>query len=175
MRVPIGAMWPPLFLLALDMLVLGFALQMHFWWLAVPAAVGVFVLALDAAGRGVDYRHAVRHLQRGRSAERVAGLFQYSWCGRIACRAAARAVSPEAAAAVGHYYRDSGYRWYHFFPDNTFTRESPFLNLRFWQITLGGNVHAQARFATGASRRAGDDRRRGRAGGVTREAVRRAA
>lgn len=141
------AMWPPLLLLAGDLSVLALFSWMQWWWLAALPAAGAVILALDAMGRVVDFRHASRHLDRGRDAERVAKTYQFSWCGRVACQAAGNAVSPLAGKAVADYYRACGYRWFHIFPDNTFTRNSPFLTVRFWRVTLGGNVHAQVRLA----------------------------
>ena len=153
MRVPLGAMWPPLLLLFLDITITVAAVVAGFAWLLIPGAIGAFILVLDAWGRKVDFRHAVRHLSAGRSPERVAGTYQFSWCGRVACLAAAREVGPDKAWAVEDYYRTGGYRWWHVFPDNTFTRNSPFLTLRFWRITLGGNVHAQSRTAEESAER----------------------
>lgn len=176
MRVPLGAMWPPLLLLVLDIAVTAAAVLVGFVWLAIPGAIGAAILVLDAWGRKVDFRHAVRHLSAGRSPERVAGTYQFSWCGRVACLAAAREVGAEKARAVEDYYRTGGYRWWHVFPDNTFTRNSPFLSLRFWRITLGGNVHAQARQTDEfAERERAHPRRLRTRTAAAREKIRRAA
>ena len=52
--------------------------------------------------------------------------------------AANEALGGEARMKVGRQYADMGYRWYHFFPDRTFTRESPFFKLKFWRSLVGG-------------------------------------
>lgn len=106
-------------------------------------AIGIVVLVFDMRGRCRDYHNALHHLGRGRDPARVAKSYQFSWCGRVACQAAANAAGNPAGRAVEYYYRENGYRWFHIFPDNTFTLKSPFLTLRFWEITLRGNNRAR--------------------------------
>jgi hypothetical protein len=144
-RVPLSALWPPVALLAADLMLLGVA---AYYRLTVPAAlfaVGFAVLAFDIRGRIHDFHSARTHLKRGRNPARVAKSFQFSWCGRVACQSAAFAVNAAIGARVARYYRISGYRWFHIFPDNTFTLSSPFLTVRFWEITLRGNNRARQR------------------------------
>ena len=161
MPVPIAATWPPLLLLAAAVAVSILSYMAGLWFLAIPAMMGVFILVLDTLGRIRDFRHAALHLGRGRNPARVASTYKFSWCGRKACEAAARSVSREVGDAVASYYRNCGYRWFHIFPDNTFTRNSPFLTLRFWQITLGGNMYAPgASGETSRGKRKGGDRER---------------
>lgn len=146
MRVPLSAIWPPIALLLADLLVMP-VLALWSWWLVLPFAAGAIILCFDIAGRRADFRLAARHLAAGRRPVRVAKNYQFSWCGRVACAAAATAVSPAIGKTVADHYSANGYRWYHIFPDGAFTRNSPFLSLRFWQITLGGNTKAAARLA----------------------------
>lgn len=144
MQVPFKAVWPPILLTAVDLLVAVPAWMLGWWPVVLLLVIGAVVLFFDMRGRGLDFRNAHRHLTLGRDPARVAKTYQYSWCGRVACRAAAIAAGPGHGEAVIDYYRANGYRWYHIFPDNTFTPNSPFLTLRFWQITLLGNSRARA-------------------------------
>ncbi len=146
MPVPFSAIWPPILLLLADLLVMP-VVAIWSWWLVLPFAIGAIILCFDIAGRRTDFKLAARHFAAGRRPERVAKNYQFSWCGRVACAAAASAVSPQIGKLVSDHYATNGYRWFHIFPDGAFTRNSPFLSLRFWQITLGGNTRAAARIA----------------------------
>lgn len=145
MRVPLKALWPPITLIAADI-----ALMVPLYWLGFDLlfaglAIGLAILVFDMRGRRMDYRNALYHIRLGRDPSRVAKSYQFSWCGRVACQHAAWAVGNETGAAVAGYYHENGYRWFHIFPDNTFSPKSPFLSLRFWEITLKGNSRARFR------------------------------
>lgn len=149
MQVPFKAVWPPILLTALDLLAVLPTWILGWWPLALLLGAGALVLIFDIRGRGLDYRNVHRHLSQGRDPARVAKTYQYSWCGRVACRAAAIEAGRAHGDAVEAYYRENGYRWFHIFPDNTFSLNSPFLTLRFWQITLFGNTRAAEVIARG--------------------------
>ena len=141
-EVPIKALWPPISLISAD---LALMVPSYFW---APAAFqflllgGLAILVFDLRGRRIDFRTAKIHIENGRSPSRVAKTYQFSWCGRVACQHAAWAASDEKGGEVERYYRECGYRWYHIFPDKTFTLQSPFLSARFWEATLTGNRRA---------------------------------
>jgi hypothetical protein len=145
LEVPLKALWPPISLILADLALMVLA---YFW---IPAAFqlllagGLAILIFDLRGRQLDFRAARRHFENGRNPARVAKSYQFSWCGRVACQHAAWAAGKETGGEVASYYSENGYRWYHIFPDNTFTLQSPFLTLRFWEITLRGNRRAVQR------------------------------
>jgi hypothetical protein len=126
MRVPLSAIWPPIVLFCADLAVMPIAAWLS-WWLVAPLVAGAAILVFDIRGRMSDFRLAVRHFTAGRRPERVAENFHFSWCGRVACASAAAAVDSATGKRVTDYYFANGYRWYHIFPDGTFTLNSPFL------------------------------------------------
>lgn len=138
MRALLRAVWPPLSLLVLTLVVSSVLLMLGWWPLALLGTIGVPIFILDARSRARDFRYAANHLGRGRSPERIAAIFRMSWCMRVACQTAAETVDDATAAAVRSWYDGEGYRWYHFTPDGTFTRQTPFLQMLFWRITLMG-------------------------------------
>jgi hypothetical protein len=137
--VPLKALWPPISLITAD---LALMIPAYLWTPAVFQFLlfgGLAILAFDLRGRRIDFRIAKKHIENGRNPSRVAKTYQFSWCGRVACQHAAWAAGNEKGGEVERYYRECGYRWYHIFPDRTFTLQSPFLTVRFWEATLTGN------------------------------------
>ena len=143
MHVPLIAIWPPLTLMAADILLMIPVLIFGFWPLALALFAGLVILVFDAKGRMADFRNAHRHLSLGRDPARVAKSYQFSWCGRVACTQAAWSAGDDKGRAVAEYYSTNGYRWFHIFPDKTFSLDCPFLTVRFWEITLRGNSRAK--------------------------------
>ncbi|MEZ5872540.1 MAG: hypothetical protein R3D32_12000 [Nitratireductor sp.] len=141
--VPLIALWPPLSLMLADILVMLPLAIFGFWPLVFALFLGLVILVFDIRGRRADFRNAHRHLALGRDPARVAKSYQFSWCGRVACTSAAWEAGDEKGRLVSGYYAANGYRWFHIFPDKTFSRECPFLTLRFWEITLRGNSRAK--------------------------------
>ena len=144
MSVHLRAILPPLTLIGVAL-----TLAAGCWLLEWPIFAGLFllgavILIFDTRGRRKDFHNARNYLARGHDPSQVARTYQYSWCSRAACRAAASLSGAGADQAIADYYRDNGYRWFHIFPDNTFSRHSPFLKLRFWRITLFGNAAAKS-------------------------------
>jgi len=154
------AVWPPLSLIALDIALLGAVFWLGWWPLAVPLLAGLAILVFDTAGRARDHASAVAFLSQGGDPRLIAKSCQFSWCGRVACQAAADSVGARAGGAVRRFYAVRGYRWFHIFPDETFTLRSPFLSGRFWRITLFGNHYASAMVGETAGRRAASRRMR---------------
>ena len=143
MPVPLIAVWPPLALMAADILLMIPVLVFGYWPLALLLLAGLVILVFDIRGRMADFHNAYRHLSLGRDPARVARSYQFSWCGRVACTHAAWSAGEDKGRAVSHYFESNGYRWFHIFPDKTFSLECPFLTLRFWEITLRGNSRAK--------------------------------
>lgn len=144
MSVHLRAILPPLALIGVALVLSAIC-----WWLDWPFLsalflLGAVILAFDTRGRRKDFHNARDYLARGHEPAQVAKTYQYSWCSRAACRAAASHAGEIAEQAVDSYYRVNGYRWFHIFPDNTFSLNSPFLKLRFWRITLFGNAGAKS-------------------------------
>jgi hypothetical protein len=149
MRTPLTAVWPPILLLFADFGLLSLSLTAGWYILATLLVAGAAILLFDIRGRGRDYRAVREFVSSGKDPALIAHTYRFSWCGRVACEAAARDTSSSAAAAVRRYYRMAGYRWFHVFPDNTFTRRSPFLSPKFWSVTVFGNRQAQTRIESG--------------------------
>ena len=143
MRAPFQAYWPPLAIFAADFLVLLAAVYFSIWWIAAIMAVACIIMLFDARARTKDYQFALMHISAGRRPDRIAGILRMSWCCRMACIAAGDTVGVSSGDKIREFYRNAGYRWYHVFPDGTFTYETPFRYLTFWKVTLLG--YAQAR------------------------------
>ena len=145
MRVPIQAIWPPLAIFCVDFAAFAVSLANGWWPIAAIMAVACVIMLLDARARVRDYHYAQSLFSMSRNPERIAGIFQTSWCGRVACEVAAGEVNSSAGEAVRAYHRNTGYRWYHIFPDGTFARKSTFFEPFFWRVTLLGHERARGR------------------------------
>lgn len=143
MRAPFLAYWPPLALFALDFVIFLAAVYFSIWWFAAIMAIACVIMLFDVQARMKDYNFALMHISAGRRPDRIANILRASWCCRIACIAAADSFNSESGKKARDFYRKAGYRWYHVFPDGTFTYETPFRYLAFWKVTLLG--YAQAR------------------------------
>ena len=144
MRVRFRAVLPPVLLIILAFVLAAAAYRLDWIFLAALFLFGAVILIFDLRGRLFDFANARKYFSDGHKPRDVAKTYQYSWCSRAACRAAASLAGEVHEKAVHAYYRDNGYRWFHIFPDNTFSLNSPFLKLRFWQITLFGNKKARS-------------------------------
>ncbi|MFZ1815684.1 MAG: hypothetical protein WBO55_08320 [Rhizobiaceae bacterium] len=145
MRVPLTAVWPPLALVFADIMVMVPAVYYGIHVITAALALGLLILAFDIRGRRMDFRNAHRHFTMGRDPARVAKSYQFSWCSRVACESAAWSAGKESGEAVSDYYLGNGYRWFHIFPDRTFSRDCPFITVRFWEVTLRGNARARSK------------------------------
>lgn len=94
---------------------------------------GSTIFYLDVTGRYLDFRYVSR--LRAKDASLIAFSNRRSFCSRQVMIAV---LGPSTA----RYYKSMGYRWYHIFPDGTFSGRSPFLNLTFWRKLFG--LHTQA-------------------------------
>ncbi|WP_127524236.1 hypothetical protein [Mesorhizobium sp. Z1-4] len=131
------AIWPPMALFATSLTVASLPVPLV---LRAAAVAGILILIFDITARTRDYRRVVARLAFDPSAlDRHIVRYKPSWCQRtVLYWAANEALGGEARAKVGRQYADMGYRWYHFFPDRTFTRESPFFKVKFWRSLVGG-------------------------------------
>ncbi|MBO6725115.1 MAG: hypothetical protein JJ911_05570 [Rhizobiaceae bacterium] len=131
------AIWPPMALFATSVTVASLPFPLA---LRAAAIAGIIILIFDISARMRDYRRVVGRLVLDPSAlARHIVRYKPSWCQRtVLVWAANEALGAEARADVGRQYADMGYRWYHFFPDRTFTRESPFFKVKFWRSLVGG-------------------------------------
>ncbi|MCB1462978.1 MAG: hypothetical protein KDJ90_11255 [Nitratireductor sp.] len=144
MGVHFRAILPPASLIGLAVLLTSLSLWMGWEIIAGLFTLGGLILVFDMRSRRRDFHNVRGYLDSGHEPAQVAKIYQYSWCSRAACQAAASLAGEEAERAISGYYRENGYRWFHIFPDNTFTLNSPFLKLRFWKITLFGNAGAKS-------------------------------
>lgn len=149
MLVSVAAVWPPLALLAgaLSIASLPFPLALR-----VAAVAGVLILIFDVWARWRDYRRVSRNLMRDPELlHRHLPRYKRSWCQRTVLHwAAYRALGKRGREYVREHYSAMGYRWFHIFPDRTFTRESPFLRPSFWRSLVGGTPELRAEERTPA-------------------------
>lgn len=82
------------------------------------------IFYLDVTGRYLDYKYVSR--LRHKDACLVAFSARRSFCSR-------QVMIAVLGPSIALYYYNFGYRWYHIFPDGTFSGRSPFLNLNFWR------------------------------------------
>ena len=147
---PLDAIWPPLALMALAAMIGLISAWFGIKSLAGLAILGIFILIGDCFGRSKDYLNARRRFLEARDEEEsleVVRRFRRAWCARVACRAAWKRTLEEAphetlipADFVEQSYERLGYRWFHVFPDGTFTKNSPFLKIAFWVHLFTGKM-----------------------------------
>ena len=135
---PFFAVWPPLSLLTLSLTAANLAFMPLL--LRLAAAAGVCILVFDISARLRDFRRVARNLSYDPELlPRHIPRYKRSWCQRTVLHwAAFAALGREGRRYVQMQYGRMGYRWFHFFPDKTFTRESPFLKPSFWRSLIGG-------------------------------------
>lgn len=147
---PLDAIWPPLLLMALAATIGLVSAWFDIKSLVVLAIAGIAILVGDCFGRSKDYLNAKRRFVEARDRTEsleVVRRFRRAWCARVACNAAWKRTHnierhehelPENF--VEDAYFDIGYRWWHIFPDGTFTRHSPFLKVAFWIHLFTGKM-----------------------------------
>jgi hypothetical protein len=139
------AVWPPmaLFMTALSVASLPVPLLLR-----VAAVAGVLILVLDISARRRDYRQIVARLALDPSLlDRHIIRYKPSWCQRtVLYWAAEESLGRDSRLYVGRQFTLMGYRWFHIFPDRTFTRESPFLKIKFWRNLVGGTPQIKQGF-----------------------------
>lgn len=116
------AVWPPLALFFLGM---GCFLLSSGVVLAVLSLLFATVMIFDVIGRGRCY-HKLVHSEINQI--RYVGVWR-RYKGSFCSRNVVTTVFPSAKG----YYRNAGYRWYHIFPDGTFTKKSTLFKLSFWK------------------------------------------
>jgi len=143
MFVSVLAVWPPLTLFAGALSVASMPVPLL---LRMAAIGGMLILLFDISARLRDFRRVAANLEREPSLlPRHVPRYKRSWCQRtVLYWAAYRALGEEGGSYVRAQYDRMGYRWFHFFPDKTFTRESPFLRLNFWRSLIGGTPEVGA-------------------------------
>lgn len=139
------AIWPPLALLMTSLTVASLPVPLV---LRAAAVAGVLILMFDITARMRDFRRVVARLALDPSTlNRHVIRYKPSWCQRtVLYWAAEEAIGREGRAQVGWQFFQMGYRWYHIFPDRTFTRESPFLKAKFWRSLIGGTPEIRQGF-----------------------------
>lgn len=139
------AIWPPMALLAASVVVASFDTPLA---LRAAAVAGLLILPFDIVARTRDFRRVVARLTLDPSLlDRHIVRYKPSWCQRtVIYWAADKALGRGARLHVGRQYRNMRYRWYHFFPDRTFSRDCPFLKPRFWRGLIGGTPEIRQGF-----------------------------
>lgn len=136
--ISLFAVWPPVALHVSALALAGIpALP---WPVRAAAIFGAAILILDVAARLRDFRKVARDLKRDPEllSPHVA-RYKRSWCQRTVIHwAAFAALGTAGSKLVRQQFETMGYRWFHIFPDRTFTRESPFLRINFWRSLIGG-------------------------------------
>lgn len=147
---PLDAIWPPILLMVLAAFVGLISAWFGIKTLVVLAILGIAILVGDCFGRSKDYLNAQRRFIEARDEAEsleVVRRFRRAWCARVACNAAWKRTNvqaPHDPAIEEHFvainYFRLGYRWYHIFPDGTFTRNSPFIKSAFWIHLFTGKM-----------------------------------
>lgn len=139
------AIWPPMALIVTALSVASMPVPLV---LRAAAVAGVLILLFDISARMRDFRRVVARLVLDPSLlNRHIVRYKPSWCQRtVLYWAAEEALGREGRAYVARQFQLMGYRWYHFFPDRTFTRESPFLKAKFWRSLIGGTPEIRQGF-----------------------------
>jgi len=144
---PFDAIWLPLLLLSLATLVGLASAWLESYVLMGLAAIGFAISTGDCFGRSKDYLNARRRFADARDeleTYEVVRRFRRAWCARVACSAAwKRERSCQRGGSkryVDDTYYELGYRWWHIFPDGTFTKNSPFLKTAFWVHLFTGKM-----------------------------------
>lgn len=143
---PFDAIWPPIALLCIALGIAVVSYVYALYPLVFLATVGVFVLIGDCFGRSKDYRSARRRFSNSNSSEEQVDIvrrYRRAWCARVACNAAWKREHEQLDAPrefCSNVYRAMDYRWFHIFPDGTFTRHSPFLKSAFWVHLFTGKM-----------------------------------
>ena len=91
------------------------------------------ILLFDVLARHKDYKSLCKSLTQ----ENLLTKFKRhrrSACQRYACKAAAR----QKGLTYKGTFKTMGYKWYHVFPDGTFSRDCPFLKLAFYKVLVFG-------------------------------------
>lgn len=102
---------------------------------ALPTFVFSVMLSMDVRARAKDYLRILPVV----GAQRFPAESWPAWS-KTRC---SRDVMLRAYAVHGHghlvriYHRALGYRWWHFLPDGTFSRQSPYKRWSFWKAALG--------------------------------------
>lgn len=143
---PLDAIWPPLVLIAIAAVIGLVSAAFGIKSLAILAVAGIAILTGDCFGRSKDYLNARRRFVEARDHDErieVIRRFRRAWCARVACSAAwkreyAGLELPENFVDQAYFAMD--YRWWHFFPDGTFTKNSPFLKIAFWIHLFTGKM-----------------------------------
>ncbi len=147
---PLEAIWPPILLMGFA----AFVGLVSAWFgiksLVVLAIVGFAILIGDIFGRSKDYLNARRRFSEAYDEEEkheVVRRFRRAWCARVACSAAWNLDkdATELNRTLGDdfvkvAYVKLGYRWYHIFPDHTFSKNSPFIKSSFWIHLFTGKM-----------------------------------
>lgn len=103
------------------------------WLIRAPLLLFAVAMFIDSFARYGDYRRLLPRMARNHDFRvEVWSMWRFTRCGRNVLIAA----DPNPAE-VKAYLRKLGYRWWHIAPDNTFTRNSPLLTLKFYKGALG--------------------------------------
>ena len=100
---------------------------LYSWIFLIPATLSFG----DMVARFKDYRNATKTLSQ-ENILRTFSKHKRSACQRYAVTAAALHKGIECKGV----FRNMGYKFYHVFPDKTFTRKCPFLKLKFYKALL---------------------------------------
>lgn len=88
------------------------------------------LMFFDTRTRWTDYNRLKKIIDRYGPDVIYLRVRRSSWCQRTSTIAAFE-VNGHGEEAI-QYYRDRGYRFWHIFPDRTFTRNCPLIDIHFW-------------------------------------------
>lgn len=117
----IKALWPPIILTLLSASLVSIAPG---YWKVIPVILTV-IMVIDIYGRGKCYLrlYSKPHVAYN---TKIWDYYGTSFCGR-------NVIKSVCIYDVKEYYYKKGYRWYHLFPDGTFTKRMTLFRLSFWK------------------------------------------
>lgn len=129
------AIHPPILLAAISISTFDYLLGSNLICLSIGILLGL-VFFFDALNRHHEYKQLPQLLSKC-SEEDILRKYRHSWCTREMVKAYLASLSREKYNhAYLHYRNFYGIKWYHIFPQNTFSRNSVFLKKKFWKNTF---------------------------------------
>ena len=135
--ISLQAIYPPLLLGALTLLVVFCGLGSYYTFFRYLGAIGSLLFFTDAFNRFKGFKRTVKRIREGsHSHESILHINRKAWCTRESTIAAFKVVSKKNYKKGRKYYKKMGYRAWHIFPENTFTKKSPWMKKKFYKETF---------------------------------------
>ena len=138
----IQALHPPillgtLFFLFFSCFLARLSTSIFSWIFFGIGVVGCLLFYFDAFNRFFEFRRTIKEISLRRKTDGVIlNANKKTWCTREATKAAFKLVCKKRYLKAKKHYRDMGFKYYNFFPKGTFTKNSPWLKLKFYKNTF---------------------------------------